>query len=64
MIKGFKYEETCKVFRGERSRKLPSEIQRIARRKLRQIDAATNLNVLRVPPTNRLEALKGRPVGQ
>jgi len=38
---------------------LPNDIQRIARRKLEVLDAAESLNDLRVPPSNRLEKLKG-----
>ena len=40
-------------------KKLPSEIQQIARRKLRMINNAQDINDLRVPPGNRLEKLKG-----
>jgi len=43
---------------------LPQEIQRVARRKLRQIDAAADLAFLRVPPANRLEKLSGDRTGQ
>jgi toxin HigB-1 len=48
----------------KRSRKLPSEIQAKALEKLRIIDSAGRLNDLRVPPSNRLEALKGDRAGQ
>ena len=64
MIKTFKDEETEKVFLGQRSRKLPSDILRIAERKLIMIHRAATLNDLRVPPANRLEALKGDRRGQ
>jgi len=47
-----------------RSRKLPQNIQRVARRKLRQINNAETLNDLRIPPANRLELLKGNRAGQ
>ncbi len=57
MIKSFKREETEKMFRGQFSRKLPQDIQRVAARKLEQLHAATVLATLRVPPANRLEAL-------
>jgi len=59
MIKSFADKETEKIFGREFSRKLPSDIQRIARRKLEVLDAAESLNDLRVPPSNRLEKLKG-----
>lgn len=59
MIKSFADKETEKIFGREFSRKLPSDIQRIVRRKLEVLDAAESLNDLRVPPSNRLEKLKG-----
>jgi len=58
MIKGFRDHETEKLFRREVSRKLPREIQHTALRKLLMLDAAVDLSDLRVPPGNRLEALK------
>ncbi len=65
MIKSFADKETEKLFNREFSRKLPSDIQRIARRKLEVLDAAESLNDLRVPPpSNRLEKLKGERVHQ
>ena len=59
MIKTFRDKETEKIFNRFVSRKLPQNIQHLARRKLAIWDAATELNVMRVPPGNRLEALKG-----
>ncbi len=59
MIKNFADKETEKIFGREFSRKLPSDIQKIARRKLEVLDAAEILTDLRVPPSNRLEKLKG-----
>lgn len=64
MIKSFKDDEVEKVFHLERSKKLPSEIQQIALRKFRMLDAAISLNTLRIPPANRLEKLKGERQGQ
>ena len=64
MIKSFKCEETEKIFRGQFSRKLPQDIQRVAARKLEQLNAATVLDTLRVPPGNRLEALTHDHQGQ
>ncbi|MCK6584503.1 MAG: type II toxin-antitoxin system RelE/ParE family toxin [Anaerolineales bacterium] len=64
MIKTFKDAETEKIYRRERSRKLPSDIQQIALRKLRMLNNAINLNDLRVPPANRLEKLSGDRAGQ
>lgn len=59
MIRSFADKETEKIFGREFSRKLPADIQRIARRKLEILDAAESLNDLRVPPANRLEKLSG-----
>lgn len=64
MIESFADAETEQIFRGRVSRRLPPDIQRTARRKLLQLDAATQLQDLRVPPGNRLEALKGNRSGQ
>ena len=64
MIKTFRDNETEKIFNRLVSRKLPQNIQYLARRKLVILDAATELNTLRVPPGNRLEALKGDRKGQ
>ena len=64
MILGFRGKETEAIWRGEASRRLPSEIQHTARRKLRMLNNARNLNDLRVPPANRLEALKRDRTGQ
>jgi len=59
MIKSFKDAEVEKIWHGEYSKKLPSQIQPIARRKLRMINNAQTINDLRIPPANRLEKLKG-----
>lgn len=64
MITSFRCKETERLFRGRFSRKLPQEIQRVAARKLEQLHAATVLETLRVPPGNRLEALRGDRQGQ
>jgi proteic killer suppression protein len=64
MIVGFRDEETATVWAGYRSRKLPPEIQAVALRKLRLVNNAQRLEDLRVPPANRLEALKGNRRGQ
>ena len=64
MIKSFESEETAKIFRGQFSRTLPQDIQRVAARKLEQLHAATVLATLRVPPGNRLEALTHEHQGQ
>lgn len=59
MIRLFADTETERVYHGERSRKLPPDIQNTARRKLRQLDQADRLTDLVVPLGNRLEQLKG-----
>ena len=64
MITGFRSQATEQVWLGLRSHRLPEDIQRTARRKLRYLDAAERLEDLRVPPGNRLEALKGDRDGQ
>ncbi|MCW0000327.1 type II toxin-antitoxin system RelE/ParE family toxin [Pararhizobium sp. YC-54] len=63
MIKSFADRETESIWTGRRSRRLPGEIQAIALRKLRLINAAASLNDLRIPPGNRLEMLKGNRSG-
>ena len=64
MIKFFKCKETQKIFKRRFSKKLPQNIQAKARRKLVLLDAATNLNDLRIPPGNRLEELKNNRRGE
>ncbi len=64
MIKNFANTETEIIWQGLRNRKLPSDIQAIALRKLRILNQARVLKDLRVPPGNRLEALKADRLGQ
>ncbi len=64
MIRSFADAETEKVFRREFSRKLPSDIQSVALRKLRMLNNAHTVSDLRSPPANRLEALSGNREGQ
>jgi proteic killer suppression protein len=64
VIKTFKDDETQKIYRRQRSRKLPADIQQVALRKLRMINNALSINDLRVPPANRLEKLSGDRAGQ
>ncbi len=64
MIKSFKDKESEKILNRNFSRKLPQSIQHTARQKLVILDAATTLNDLRIPPGNRLEALKDDRKGQ
>ena len=64
MIKTFKDKETQKIYHQQFSRKLPSSIQRITLRKLIMIDNAETLDDLKIPPANKLEALKGNRLSQ
>jgi len=59
MIKGFGDKEAEKIWNGIQSKRLPAEIQHVARRKFRMINNAQDIHDLRVPPANRLEKLKG-----
>jgi toxin HigB-1 len=59
MIKSFKCKETEKIWSQEISRKLPVSIQKIALRKLFMIQRAKELRDLNIPPSSRLEKLKG-----
>ncbi len=64
MIQSFADPEAEKIWLGQQSRKLPSDIQASALRKLRLLNQARILNDLRVPPGNRLEALRADRAGQ
>lgn len=63
MIRSFRCADTESLARGERVRRFES-VAIVARRKLRQLEIATRLDDLRVPPGNRLEALRGNRQGQ
>lgn len=64
MIRSFTCEDTERLFRLEKVRAFPPDLQRTALRKLVQLNAVTELAQLRIPPGNRLEALKGNRKGQ
>ncbi len=64
MIRSFKGRDAETIWRGVPARRLPPGIQSVARRKLRMLNAASGLDDLRIPPANRLEALKGGRKGQ
>ena len=64
MIRSFADIETERLFSRERSRKLPTDIQQVALRKLRMLNRAQTLDDLRVPPGMRLEKLSGDREGQ
>jgi toxin HigB-1 len=64
VIRSFRDSDTERLFKRERIRRLPPDIQRVALRKLVLLDAATSLADLRIPPANRLEKLVGNRLGQ
>ena len=64
MIESFASDGTAAIFAGHAVRGLPAQIQNRVRAKLVVIDAAGHLEDLRIPPGNRLEALRGDRSGQ
>jgi len=64
MIQSFRCRETEKIFHRQFSSKFPRGIQARAFQKLNALDAATRSDDLRLPPSNRLEPLKGKRAGQ
>ncbi|MEO8134059.1 MAG: type II toxin-antitoxin system RelE/ParE family toxin [Betaproteobacteria bacterium] len=63
MIRSFACSDTEALFNSQASRRFKN-VERVARRKLLQLHAAMELNSLRIPPGNQLEALKGNRKGQ
>ncbi len=59
MIVSFGSKETRKVWDGERIKDFTTDLQEIARRKLRMLNNSQNIMDLQIPPSNRLEKLKG-----
>jgi proteic killer suppression protein len=64
MIRSFADTETERFFTIGKTRRLPADILRRAVMRLRQLDAATRIEDLRLPPSNRLEPLKGERAGR
>lgn len=64
MIQSFGDKETELVWNRTHVRKFGSDLQRVANRKLLILDAAENINDLRIPPGNRLEQMQGNRQGQ
>ncbi|MBN1937714.1 MAG: type II toxin-antitoxin system RelE/ParE family toxin [Anaerolineae bacterium] len=64
MIKSFRDKQTEQIFARQFSRQFPQNLHRAAWRKLAILDAAEQLNDLRIPPGNRLEKLSGDRVGE
>jgi proteic killer suppression protein len=59
MIKSFHSRDTSIIWEGQKSAKLPNEIQEVARRKMRMLNNSIDLKDLKTPPANRLEKLHG-----
>lgn len=59
MIVSFRSKETEQIWIGNRVKKMPIDIQKIGRRKLRMLNNSQNITDLRIPPSNRLEKLSG-----
>ncbi len=64
MIKSFRDRDAQRLFDRRPARRFGPEVQKVALRKLRMLDAAEKLDDLRVPPGNRLERLRGDRSGQ
>ena len=64
MIRTFGDSETERFYATGRSRRLPTEIRTRAAMRLIQLNAATRIEDLRLPPSNRLEPLRGDRAGQ
>jgi len=64
MIRSFADKATAAIFQGKPVLSLPRPMQKVALRKLLQLDAARDIADMRVPPGNRLEQLKGGRAGQ
>jgi len=64
VIKSFADKETERLFRGRKSKAVPTELRQRALSKLLVLNAATNIEDLRAPPGNRLEKLRGDREGQ
>ena len=60
MILSFGSKETEKIWNGILVKKIPIEIQKIGRRKLRMLNNSQDISDLRIPPSNRLEKLTGK----
>ncbi len=59
MLSSFGDKDTKKIWEGERVKRFSNEIQETARRKLRMLNNSQDLTDLQIPPSNRLEKLKG-----
>jgi toxin HigB-1 len=64
VIRSFADPETERLFATGKSRRLPTDIVKRATMRLQQLEAATRIDDLRQPPSNRLEALRGERAGR
>jgi proteic killer suppression protein len=64
MIRSFRDKRTASVAKGTCPKGFPANLMPVAARKMAQIHRMTTLDALRIPPGNRLEALKGDRSGQ
>ena len=64
MIKTFRDRDTERIFKRERVKRFPLQLQKVAQRKLDLLDGADFIEDLRTPPGNRLEKLSGNRQGQ
>ena len=64
VIRSFRHKTTQAVFNGESPKGFPADLVKVARRKLRYLNAAGDLGDMSSPPGNRLEALTGDRKGQ
>jgi proteic killer suppression protein len=64
VIRSFRGKDAERLFDRRPVRRLGADVQQVALRKLRQLDAAVTLDDLRVPPGNRLERLHGDRAGE
>ena len=60
MIVSFGSKETDQIWQGKQVKKITIEAQKVGRRKLRMLNNAQNLTDLKIPPSNKLEKLKGK----
>lgn len=59
MIVSFGNKQTESIWNGDVVKKIPLQIQKVGRRKLRMLNSAQNISDLKIPPSNKLEKLKG-----
>jgi len=64
MIASFKDRETQRLWETGKTRRLPAKIRRVAARKLAILNNVNDVELLRIPPANRLERLIGDRKGQ